>query len=94
MIIVCWRAARSWGRELGGEQVGFAFDVELAFVVDDDFLDERAGPGRFSDGGHVDAVLAVVRGQPVHQGGLSGGVRALDRDDGAVTQHRGRRVAR
>jgi len=45
MIIVCWRAARSWGRELGGEQVGLAFDVKLAFIVDDDFLDERAGAG-------------------------------------------------
>jgi hypothetical protein len=82
------------GRELGGEQAGLAFDVELAFIVDDDFLDERAGAGGFPDGGHVDAVLAVVRGQPVHQGGLAGGVRALDRDDGTITQHRGHRAAR
>ncbi len=82
------------GRELGGEQVRLAFEVEAALAVHDDFLDERAVPGGFLDAGDVDAALAVVGGQRVGEGGLAGGMGALDGQDGAVTQHRGPPAAR
>ena len=75
-------------RQLGGEQVGLGLQVELAFAVDDDLLDERAVPGGFLDGGDVDAALAVVGGQGVGEGGLPGGVGSLDGQDHAVTHHR------
>ena len=78
MIIVCWRAARSWADSWAREQVHLGFQVELALAVDDDFLDERAVPGWLLHGGDVDAAFAVVGGQRMGQGGLAGGVGALD----------------
>ena len=85
---MCWRAARSWADSVGGEQVDLGLQVELALAVDDDLLDERAVPGGLLDGGDVDAAFAVVGGQGVGEGGLAGGVGALDGEHDAVTQHR------
>jgi len=76
------------GRELGGEQVRLAFDVEAALAVHDDFLDERAVPGRFFDGGDVDAAFTVVGSQGMGQGGLARSMGALDGEHDTITQHR------
>lgn len=74
-------------RELGAEQVGLSFQVELAAAVHDDLL-ERAALRGLLDGGHVDALLAVVGGQGVSEGGLARGVRSLHGQHGALPHHR------
>ena len=88
MIMVCWRAARSCADSWAANRSTSVSRSNCALAVDDDFLDERAVPGGFLDGGDVDAALAVVGGQGVGEGGLAGGVGALDGDHDAVTQHR------
>ncbi|MGQ0775101.1 MAG: aldolase/citrate lyase family protein [Pseudonocardiales bacterium] len=56
----------------------------LVGLAEHDRLYERAGAGRFAHRGDVDALAAVVRGQGVEEGGLAGGVGAVDGEDYAV----------
>ena len=61
MLLLAGRSQLGW--QLGREQVHLGFEAEPALAVDDDFLDGRAMPGGFLNGGNADLLLPVVGGQ-------------------------------
>jgi len=70
---------------LGSERVELGDDIERALAAQHDVLHERAAPGRLVHAGGVNPAFPVVADQRVDKRRLARRVRALDGNDGAVT---------